>query len=61
VVISDCTGAAAQQWNVNADLSVTSVANPELCLDAAGSGTGNGTAVDVWHCNGAGNQQWTRS
>ncbi|KUN72549.1 hypothetical protein AQJ46_11995 [Streptomyces canus] len=27
VVITDCTGAAAQQWSVNADLSMTSVAN----------------------------------
>ncbi|WP_340379842.1 ricin-type beta-trefoil lectin domain protein [Streptomyces sp. SS7] len=61
VVIADCTGAAAQQWNVNADLTVTSVANPALCLDASGAGTGNGTAVDVWYCNGGSNQQWTRS
>ncbi|MCX5367045.1 ricin-type beta-trefoil lectin domain protein [Streptomyces sp. NBC_00124] len=61
VVITDCTGAAAQQWNLNADLTVTSVANPELCLDAAGGGTGNGTAVDVWYCNASSNQQWTRS
>ena len=61
VIISDCTGAAAQQWNLNADLSVTSVANPALCLDAAGGGTGNGTAVDVWYCNGGSNQAWARS
>jgi hypothetical protein len=61
VTIADCTGAANQAWQLNADLSVTSVADPGLCLDAAGAGTGNGTAVDVWYCNGQPNQQWSRS
>jgi len=61
VVITDCTGAPNQAWQLNDDLSVTSIADPGLCLDAAGAGTGNGTAVDVWYCNGAANQQWSRS
>jgi hypothetical protein len=61
VVITDCTGAANQAWQLHEDLSVSSVAHPELCLDAAGAGTGNGTPVDVWFCNGETNQQWTRS
>jgi hypothetical protein len=61
VVITDCTGAANQAWQLNDDLSVTSIADPGLCLDAAGAATGNGTAVDVWYCNGAANQQWSRS
>jgi ricin-type beta-trefoil lectin protein/cellulase (glycosyl hydrolase family 5) len=61
VTIENCTGAANQAWELNADQTVTSVADPELCLDAAGAGTGNGTAVDVWLCNGADNQKWTRS
>ncbi|MBO0868038.1 MAG: ricin-type beta-trefoil lectin domain protein [Micromonosporaceae bacterium] len=60
VLITDCTGAAAQQWTFNADNTVTSVANPALCLDAVGAGTGNGTAIDVWTCNGGANQQWSR-
>jgi hypothetical protein len=60
VIISDCTGSASQQWDLNADQTITSVANPALCLDAAGGGTGNGTAIDVWYCNGATNQAWTR-
>ncbi|WP_405624294.1 hypothetical protein [Streptomyces sp. NBC_00076] len=30
-------------------------------MDAAGAGTGNGTSVDVWYCNGGSNQQWTRN
>jgi hypothetical protein len=61
VTIENCTGAASQAWLLNADQSITSVAYPDQCLDAAGAGTGNGTAVDTWYCNGATNQQWTRS
>ncbi|MFF2349405.1 ricin-type beta-trefoil lectin domain protein [Kitasatospora sp. NPDC058115] len=29
-----------------------------LCLDAYGSGTANGTATTFWSCNGGGNQVW---
>jgi hypothetical protein len=32
-----------------------------LCLDVTGGGTGNGSAVEIWTCNGATNQKWTRS
>jgi hypothetical protein len=28
------------------------------CLDANGNGTANGTAVIIWDCHGALNQQW---
>jgi hypothetical protein len=28
------------------------------CLDALGQGTGNGTQVGIWDCNGQANQQW---
>jgi hypothetical protein len=61
VIIADCTGAPNQAWELNADHSITSVGHPDLCLDAAGAGTGNGTAIDVWYCNGQANQQWSRS
>jgi len=61
VTIQDCTGAATQQWNANADGSITSAADTGLCLDASGAGTGNGTSVDVWNCNGATNQAWKLS
>jgi mannan endo-1,4-beta-mannosidase len=30
------------------------------CLDVAGSGTANGTKVQLWTCNGTGAQSWTR-
>jgi hypothetical protein len=58
-VITDCTGATSQQWTANANQSITSVANPALCLNAAG--TGNGSPVNVATCNGDSNQAWTRS
>jgi hypothetical protein len=61
VIITDCTGAPNQAWELHDDLTISSVAHPDLCLDAAGAGTGNGTAVDVWLCNGQANQQWQRS
>jgi Ricin-type beta-trefoil lectin domain len=28
------------------------------CLDVAGGGTGDGTKVDLYECNGTGAQQW---
>ncbi len=58
-VIADCTGAVDQQWELNADLSVSSVSHPGLCLEAAG--TGNGSAVGVESCSGESNQQWART
>ena len=61
VEIAECTGASVQQWDVNADGTITSRADPALCLDAAGAGTGNGTPVDVWYCNGQSNQAWSLS
>lgn len=30
------------------------------CLDATGGGTANGTAVEIWTCNGQSNQKWSR-
>ena len=59
VTIADCTGAAVQHWNVGAGGAVTPAAAPGLCLDASGAGTGNGTAVDLWYCNGQPNQSWS--
>src|SRR5580704_16782043 len=34
-------------------------ASANLCLDVAGQGTANGTAVQVWTCTGKSNQQWS--
>jgi len=60
VIIAACGSSITQQWSLDAAGTITSAADPGLCLDAAGAGTGNGTAVDVWYCNGATNQLWTR-
>ncbi|WP_326999728.1 ricin-type beta-trefoil lectin domain protein [Dactylosporangium sp. NBC_01737] len=30
-----------------------------LCVDVPNAGTANGTAVNLWDCNGGGNQSWT--
>ena len=51
VVIWGCNGQTNQQWNVNADGTITNV-NAGLCLDATGGGTANGTKLLLWTCNG---------
>jgi hypothetical protein len=56
------------------NLSVTAVAGPPppasgrivgaqsgRCLDVTGQATTNGTAAELWDCNGGANQQWTRT
>ncbi|MEE1781409.1 non-reducing end alpha-L-arabinofuranosidase family hydrolase, partial [Streptomyces sp. SP17BM10] len=58
VQIWTCTGAANQQWRVNADGTVVGVESG-LCLDVTGAGTANGTAVGIWNCTGGSNQKWT--
>jgi hypothetical protein len=58
VIIWDCSGQANQQWNVNANGTITGVQSG-LCLDAFGAGTANGTKAVLWSCNGGANQQWT--
>lgn len=57
--INDCTGSKAQQWNVNADGSVTQVDSGK-CLDATAHGTSDSTALGIWACTGAANQRWAR-
>ena len=52
------TAGTNQQWNVNANGTVTGVQSG-LCLDANGAATANGTKLILWSCNGGTNQQWT--
>jgi hypothetical protein len=52
-----CNGQANQQWQVNANGTVTGVQSG-LCLDVSGAATGNGARVQLWTCNGQSNQQW---
>ena len=58
VIIWDCNGQTNQQWNVNANGTITGVQSG-LCLDANGAATANGTKIILWSCNGQTNQQWT--
>jgi hypothetical protein len=60
VIIWDCnaSGQANQQWNVNANGTITGVESG-LCLDANGAQTANGTKIILWACNGGANQQWS--
>ncbi|WP_232836722.1 RICIN domain-containing protein [Lentzea terrae] len=57
-ILWDCHGGTNQQWNVNADGSITG-AQSGLCLDASGNGTANGTLIQLWTCHGGTNQQWS--
>jgi hypothetical protein len=56
-MIADCTGTTEQQWELNADLTISSVSAPELCW---------ATASDEWSlalatCDATQpTQQWTR-
>jgi poly(3-hydroxybutyrate) depolymerase len=57
VQLQDCaTGHAGQSWTYTAGKQLR--APGDMCLDASGAGTSNGTAVIVWTCNGQANQQW---
>ena len=58
VIIWDCNGQTNQQWNVNADGTITGVQSG-LCLDASAFGTANGTKIQLWQCLNGANQKWT--
>ncbi|KOV85305.1 arabinofuranosidase catalytic domain-containing protein [Nocardia sp. NRRL S-836] len=58
VIIWDCHGGANQQWNVNANGTVTGVQSG-LCLDANGGGTAGGTKLILWSCHSGTNQRWS--
>jgi hypothetical protein len=53
--IWDCTSLPTT-WNVNPDGTITFSG---LCLEVLSQGTANGSAVDVYTCNGGSNQKWT--
>ena len=58
VVIWDCNGQTNQQWNINADGTITG-AQSGKCLDASARGIANGTRIIIWSCNGGTNQRWS--
>ena len=57
VMIADCTGALDQRWELNGDLTISSVADPGLCLATPENEWGIALAA----CDAtATTQQWTR-
>ena len=57
LMIADCTGAPDQQWDLNGDLTISSAADPGLCLAAPENEWGVALAA----CDAtATTQQWTR-
>jgi hypothetical protein len=62
VTATDETGAkraVSFNWTVNTAKSGPITGDHGMCLDDFGSGTANGTKVDIWTCNGTGAQKWT--
>ena len=59
VTLSDCTGAAAQNWA----LTNGALVNPASgrCLDVPSASTTNGAKTQLYDCNGTGAQKWTLS
>ncbi|MFE8950616.1 ricin-type beta-trefoil lectin domain protein [Streptomyces sp. NPDC007856] len=55
LVISDCTGSAAQRWTFASDGTVRAFG---LCMDVAGASTANGTTIQLARCNGGEAQQF---
>ena len=58
VEIYDCHGGSNQQWNLNANGTITGVQSG-ICLDVTGTSNPNGTGLELWTCNGGANQRWT--
>lgn len=54
-----CSGAANQQWAVNANGTITN-GQTGRCLGVTDGVTANGGAVGVFTCNGSAGQRWTR-
>jgi mannan endo-1,4-beta-mannosidase len=45
-------------WNVQGTQTLVNALTGR-CLDATGQGMANGTLLQIWTCNGKGNQRWT--
>ncbi len=59
LVLSDRTGFTTQNWRAgpSAPRVATLTGRTGLCVDLTGGVTDNGTPLEVWGCNGAGNQK----
>ena len=67
VTVTDTAGASgftAFNWRVGTGSGVGPIysgVSGGLCVDDASSGTANGTAIQLWACNGTSAQEWTVS
>jgi endoglucanase len=52
----DCTDGWNQRWSFTSNTFV----NPQSgkCLNISGGATANGSAANLWTCNGSGAQRW---
>ncbi|MGW2892826.1 ricin-type beta-trefoil lectin domain protein [Streptomyces griseoruber] len=57
IQLATCNGNPAQQFRLN---SAHDLVDPQAdkCVDANNRGTGNGTRLQLWDCNGQNNQKW---
>ncbi len=53
--LQDCTGAAWQKWDFQADGTVHSMG---LCMDVAWGAVANGAVIQMANCNGGAAQKW---
>ncbi|MFF2076277.1 glycoside hydrolase family 3 C-terminal domain-containing protein [Kitasatospora sp. NPDC058162] len=57
-LLRDCSGAAEQRWATPRPSGpLTGIAGQ--CVDVAGASTADGTAVQLYHCNSTGAQDWS--
>jgi len=60
IFLATCdASSSAQKFTVSG--SKITQTSTGLCLDVAGQSTAPGTHIELWQCNGGGNQQWSYS
>ncbi|GLK25672.1 PxKF domain-containing protein [Microbacterium thalassium] len=50
-----------QKWEIREDLTIQSLGDTRVCVDAWGAATTAGTEIALWRCTGAPNQLWKRT
>ena len=56
-VLNTCNSSGTQVWTPGPNGSLVNQASG-LCLDDPGSNTANGVQMQIFTCNGGGNQHW---
>jgi hypothetical protein len=56
---SDVVGSSNEAITAGATYNFGTLANPGACMDATGGGTGDGTQIQEWWCNGSGAQSFS--